>query len=63
MHDNLSLVFNRRSGRSKGKASKAVPLLNLSIIAETEISNPPWVKFQLAGWVNFPSAPTARWLE
>jgi hypothetical protein len=55
MHDNLWLVFNRRSGRSKGKALKAVPLLNLSIIAEADISNPPWV--------NFPSAPTARWLE
>ncbi|MFW3047246.1 hypothetical protein ACNQJ3_30535, partial [Pseudomonas aeruginosa] len=24
-----------------------------------KISNPPWVKFQSAGWVNFPSAPTA----
>ncbi|MEG7096310.1 integrase core domain-containing protein, partial [Pseudomonas aeruginosa] len=23
-----------------------------------KISNPPWVKFQSAGWVNFPSAPT-----
>ncbi|MFL3932694.1 transposase, partial [Pseudomonas aeruginosa] len=22
------------------------------------MSNPPWVKFQSAGWVNFPSAPT-----
>ncbi|MEX7174966.1 hypothetical protein AB2D02_31075, partial [Pseudomonas aeruginosa] len=25
-----------------------------------KISNPPWVKFQSAGWVNFPSAPTAQ---
>ncbi|MCG0383982.1 hypothetical protein AB2D30_33495, partial [Pseudomonas aeruginosa] len=25
-----------------------------------KISNPPWVKFQSAGWVNFPSAPTAK---
>ncbi|MDD2162677.1 hypothetical protein N1078_19155, partial [Pseudomonas sp. MIL19] len=24
-----------------------------------KISNPPWVKFQSAGWVNFPSAPTS----
>ncbi|WP_232967014.1 heme-binding protein, partial [Pseudomonas koreensis] len=22
--------------------------------------NPPWVKFQSAGWVNFPSAPTTN---
>ncbi|MEX7070635.1 hypothetical protein AB2C90_32360, partial [Pseudomonas aeruginosa] len=31
-----------------------------------KISNPPWVKFQSAGWVNFPSAPTSkrcRWLH
>ncbi|MCV4079537.1 DUF882 domain-containing protein, partial [Pseudomonas aeruginosa] len=26
--------------------------------AGNKISNPPWVKFQSAGWVNFPSAPT-----
>ncbi|MFS4427805.1 hypothetical protein, partial [Stutzerimonas stutzeri] len=25
-----------------------------------KISNPPWVKFQSAGWVNFPSAPTVQ---
>jgi hypothetical protein len=25
-----------------------------------KISNPPWVKFQSAGWVNFPSAPTEQ---
>ncbi|RQE92350.1 hypothetical protein IPC288_32000 [Pseudomonas aeruginosa] len=24
------------------------------------MSNPPWVKFQSAGWVNFPSAPTGQ---
>jgi len=33
-------------------------LLNLSTVADAQISNPPWVKFQSAGWVNFPSAPT-----
>jgi len=36
-------------------------LLNLSTVADAQISNPPWVKFQSAGWVNFPSAPT--WLH
>ncbi|MGI0813402.1 helix-turn-helix domain-containing protein, partial [Pseudomonas aeruginosa] len=30
----------------------------LSTVAGNKISNPPWVKFQSAGWVNFPSAPT-----
>jgi hypothetical protein len=35
-------------------------LLNLSTVADAQISNPPWVKFQSAGWVNFPSAPTAQ---
>ncbi|UZT78567.1 hypothetical protein OF113_00540 [Ectopseudomonas chengduensis] len=33
-------------------------MLNLSTVADAQISNPPWVKFQSAGWVNFPSAPT-----
>ncbi|MDN3832361.1 hypothetical protein, partial [Pseudomonas aeruginosa] len=28
-----------------------------------KISNPPWVKFQSAGWVNFPSAPTITTTE
>ncbi|MGE6687945.1 DUF4432 family protein, partial [Stutzerimonas stutzeri] len=31
---------------------------DLSTVAGNKISNPPWVKFQSAGWVNFPSAPT-----
>ncbi|MGE6243909.1 hypothetical protein, partial [Ectopseudomonas guguanensis] len=31
---------------------------DLSTIAEDEISNPPWVNFQSAGWVSFRSAPT-----
>lgn len=60
MHDHLWQIFSRSFGPSK-KASKAAPLLNLPTIAEAEISNPPWVKLQLAGWVNFPSAPSARW--
>ncbi|WP_374325698.1 hypothetical protein, partial [Aquipseudomonas alcaligenes] len=33
-------------------------LVDLSTVAGNKISNPPWVKFQSAGWVNFPSAPT-----
>ncbi|MGA4533552.1 hypothetical protein ACPA1H_24825, partial [Ectopseudomonas chengduensis] len=33
---------------------------DLSTVAGNKISNPPWVKFQSAGWVNFPSAPTHR---
>ncbi|WP_324733809.1 hypothetical protein [Pseudomonas paeninsulae] len=33
-------------------------MIDLSTVAGKEISNPPWVKFQSAGWVNFPSAPT-----
>ena len=32
--------------------------MTLSTVADAEISNSPWVKFQSAGWVNFPSAPT-----
>ncbi|WP_367652527.1 hypothetical protein [Pseudomonas aeruginosa] len=38
--------------------SKAAALVDLSTVAGNKISNPPWVKFQSAGWVNFPSAPT-----
>nr|WP_224742946.1 DUF6088 family protein [Stutzerimonas kunmingensis] len=34
-------------------------MVDLSTVAGNKISNPPWVKFQSAGWVNFPSAPTA----
>ncbi|MFP7891496.1 hypothetical protein, partial [Pseudomonas aeruginosa] len=37
---------------------KAAALVDLSTVAGNKISNPPWVKFQSAGWVNFPSAPT-----
>jgi hypothetical protein len=37
----------------------AAALVDLSTVAGNKISNPPWVKFQSAGWVNFPSAPTA----
>ncbi|WP_296127482.1 hypothetical protein, partial [Pseudomonas sp. Ga0074129] len=33
--------------------------VDLSTVAGNKISNPPWVKFQSAGWVNFPSAPTS----
>ncbi|MDN7570599.1 ribonucleoside-diphosphate reductase subunit alpha, partial [Burkholderia contaminans] len=42
----------------KGRDFKAAALIDLSTVADIEISNPPWVKFQSAGWVNFPSAPT-----
>ncbi|MEI1141930.1 hypothetical protein VUS21_05675, partial [Pseudomonas aeruginosa] len=42
-----------------GVGSKAAALVDLSTVAGNKISNPPWVKFQSAGWVNFPSAPTA----
>ncbi|MEN7268860.1 EAL domain-containing protein [Pseudomonas aeruginosa] len=38
----------------------AAALVDLSTVAGNKISNPPWVKFQSAGWVNFPSAPTLR---
>ncbi|MFZ5459348.1 MAG: DUF3577 domain-containing protein [Pseudomonadota bacterium] len=38
----------------------AAALVDLSTVAGNKISNPPWVKFQSAGWVNFPSAPTAE---
>ncbi|MGP5759623.1 hypothetical protein, partial [Pseudomonas aeruginosa] len=41
-----------------GVGSKAAALVDLSTVAGNKISNPPWVKFQSAGWVNFPSAPT-----
>jgi len=40
--------------------SKAAALVDLSTVAGNKISNPPWVKFQSAGWVNFPSAPTQQ---
>ncbi|MDH1337714.1 SWF/SNF helicase family protein [Ectopseudomonas oleovorans] len=43
---------------SEGVGSKAAALVDLSTVAGNKISNPPWVKFQSAGWVNFPSAPT-----
>jgi hypothetical protein len=38
----------------------AAALVDLSTVAGNKISNPPWVKFQSAGWVNFPSAPTGQ---
>ncbi|AXO63873.1 hypothetical protein DZC76_13920 [Pseudomonas sp. phDV1] len=38
-------------------------MVDLSTVAGNKISNPPWVKFQSAGWVNFPSAPTCLWLK
>ncbi|MFP7891848.1 hypothetical protein, partial [Pseudomonas aeruginosa] len=38
----------------------AAALVDLSTVAGNKISNPPWVKFQSAGWVNFPSAPTCH---
>ena len=43
---------------SEGVGATAAALVDLSIVAGNKISNPPWVKFQSAGWVNFPSAPT-----
>ncbi|WP_244153887.1 hypothetical protein [Stutzerimonas kunmingensis] len=43
---------------SEGVGAKAAALVDLSTVAGNKISNPPWVKFQSAGWVNFPSAPT-----
>ncbi|EOU9637785.1 hypothetical protein ACOJEK_001044 [Pseudomonas aeruginosa] len=45
---------------SEGVGSKAAALVDLSTVAGNKISNPPWVKFQSAGWVNFPSAPTMQ---
>ncbi|WP_418338500.1 hypothetical protein, partial [Pseudomonas citronellolis] len=42
---------------------KAAALIDLSTVADIEISNPPWVKFQSAGWVNFPSAPTSQGVQ
>jgi DNA repair exonuclease SbcCD ATPase subunit len=45
---------------SEGVGATAAALVDLSTVAGNKISNPPWVKFQSAGWVNFPSAPTAR---
>ncbi|QDY35347.1 hypothetical protein CHR26_03410 [Pseudomonas putida] len=45
---------------SEGVGATAAALVDLSTVAGNKISNPPWVKFQSAGWVNFPSAPTLR---
>ncbi|MGV8453895.1 hypothetical protein ACV34Z_25065, partial [Pseudomonas aeruginosa] len=47
---------------SEGVGATAAALVDLSTVAGNKISNPPWVKFQSAGWVNFPSAPTP-WLQ
>ncbi|MEN1610884.1 DUF3164 family protein, partial [Pseudomonas aeruginosa] len=44
----------------EGVGATAAALVDLSTVAGNKISNPPWVKFQSAGWVNFPSAPTAK---
>ncbi|MDZ4192496.1 MAG: BRO family protein, partial [Pseudomonas sp.] len=44
---------------SEGVGATAAALVDLSTVAGNKISNPPWVKFQSAGWVNFPSAPTS----
>jgi hypothetical protein len=44
---------------AKGKENvKTSYLLHLSTIADSKISDQPWVKFQSAGWVNIQSAPT-----
>ncbi|MBW6117930.1 hypothetical protein, partial [Pseudomonas aeruginosa] len=43
----------------EGVGATAAALVDLSTVAGNKISNPPWVKFQSAGWVNFPSAPTS----
>ncbi|MEN7270934.1 hypothetical protein [Pseudomonas aeruginosa] len=48
---------------SEGVGATAAALVDLSTVAGNKISNPPWVKFQSAGWVNFPSAPTAEVFE
>jgi len=48
---------------SEGVGATAAALVDLSTVAGNKISNPPWVKFQSAGWVNFPSAPTISTLE
>ncbi|MFZ1607339.1 MAG: hypothetical protein WAT63_08725, partial [Rhodoferax sp.] len=45
---------------SEGVGATAAALVDLSTVAGNKISNPPWVKFQSAGWVNFPSAPTVQ---
>ncbi|WP_311061190.1 hypothetical protein, partial [Pseudomonas aeruginosa] len=47
----------------EGVGATAAALVDLSTVAGNKISNPPWVKFQSAGWVNFPSAPTAEWFQ
>ncbi|WP_262273908.1 hypothetical protein, partial [Pseudomonas aeruginosa] len=44
----------------EGVGATAAALVDLSTVAGNKISNPPWVKFQSAGWVNFPSAPTQQ---
>ncbi|MGQ9959513.1 hypothetical protein ACUS6W_30660, partial [Pseudomonas aeruginosa] len=44
----------------EGVGATAAALVDLSTVAGNKISNPPWVKFQSAGWVNFPSAPTCQ---
>ncbi|MGP6115339.1 hypothetical protein, partial [Pseudomonas aeruginosa] len=44
----------------EGVGATAAALVDLSTVAGNKISNPPWVKFQSAGWVNFPSAPTPK---
>ncbi|MHC3750734.1 hypothetical protein ACYKDZ_17840, partial [Stutzerimonas stutzeri] len=46
----------------EGVGATAAALVDLSTVAGNKISNPPWVKFQSAGWVNFPSAPTHHFL-
>ncbi|WP_311061203.1 hypothetical protein, partial [Pseudomonas aeruginosa] len=46
----------------EGVGATAAALVDLSTVAGNKISNPPWVKFQSAGWVNFPSAPTTSTL-
>ncbi|MDP3364523.1 MAG: hypothetical protein Q8S49_00675, partial [Pseudomonas sp.] len=48
---------------NEGVGSKAAALVDLSTVAGNKISNPLWVKFQSAGWVNFPSAPTQEILK
>ena len=46
--------------KCEGENYRTSYLIHLSTIADSKISNPPWVKFQSARWVFIQSAPTDK---
>jgi hypothetical protein len=44
--------------QQQGGTDKPRCWVDLSTVADSKISNPPWVNIESAGWVNIQAAPT-----